>query len=254
MATIYHERVGKGMQLLRDGLGPFVDAAVGTAVRDGKVRIEEVQRCAGDARQAHSPIGEWDVAALVKVMWDNWNEAFRSRRQASPERPPLGHAEQGLVSELRDWRNKWAHQQRFTRDDAYRALDSAERLLKAIAAPQAQEVANLKRGLLAPDPVPVLTEVVRRERPQPPMPSGSQADLIRQHALRRHVEPWRRSGAVRLSIRAGDVQRDMGLRNAAPNVCNVLKGRKFLELAGVKLVGHTEPCPSTTTVFEYERG
>lgn len=234
--AIYYERVGRGMQLLRDGLRPFVEAAVPAAL---------ARRAYSDARQDHRPIGERDVALLLAVMEENWKEAFRQR---------LGHAEQGLVSELRDWRNKWAHQQRFTRDDAYRALDSAERLLRAIAAPQAQEVAHLKRGLLAPEPVPVLTEVVRRGRPQPPMSSGSQADLIRQHALRCHVEPWRSSGAVRLSIRAGDVHRDMGLRGAAPNVCNVLKGRKFLELAKLRLVGHTEPCPSTTTVFEYERG
>jgi hypothetical protein len=34
-------------------------------------------------------------------MWDNWNDVFRN---------VLGHAERSLVSELRDWRNKWAHQ------------------------------------------------------------------------------------------------------------------------------------------------
>jgi len=33
------------------------------------------------------------------------------------------------MSELRDVRNKWAHQRTFTTDDAYRALDSMERLL-----------------------------------------------------------------------------------------------------------------------------
>ena len=113
--AIYYERVDRGMQLLRDGLGPFVEAAVRTAVQNRKVRDEEVRRCAEDMGQAHRPIREWDVAALLKVMGDNWNEAFRTRRQASPERPRLGHAEQGLVSELRDWRNRWAHQERFTR-------------------------------------------------------------------------------------------------------------------------------------------
>ena len=38
----------------------------------------------------------------------------------------LGHTERGLVSELRDVPNKWAHQRTFTTDDAYRALDSVE--------------------------------------------------------------------------------------------------------------------------------
>ena len=237
MATTNHEYVGKGLQLLRDGLAPFVQGAVRAAVRARRVGIEDIRRCAGDPRQAHRPIDEWDVAALLKVMWDRWNEVFRQR---------LGRTERSLVSELRDWRNKWAHQERFTQDDAYRALDSAERLLAAIAAPQARAVACLKRELLA--------RGKRCERPPPPPPPKSQADRIREYVLRQYVEPWRRTGKVRLCIRAGDVQREMGLSGAAPNVCNVLRGRKFLELANVKLVHHTEPCPSTTTHFHYERG
>lgn len=52
------------------------------------------------------------------------------------------------MSELRGWRNKHAHQEPFTTDDAYRALDSVERLLKAIAAPEAQEVEKQKQELL----------------------------------------------------------------------------------------------------------
>ena len=34
-----------------------------------------------------------------------------------------------LVGEVRDWRNKWAHNEPFSHDDAYRALDTIERLL-----------------------------------------------------------------------------------------------------------------------------
>ena len=238
MATTNHEYVGKGLQLLRDGLAPFVQSAVRAAVLAHKVGIEDIRRCAGDPRQAHRPIDKWDVAALLKVMWDRWNEVFRQQ---------LGRTERSLVSELRDWRNKWAHQECFTRDDAYRALDSAERLLAAIAAPQAHAVACLKRELLAP-------RNAAKRRPPPPSSPKSQADRIREHVLRQYVEPWRRTGKVRLCIRAGDVQREMGLRGAAPNVCNVLRGEKFLELANVKLVHHTEPCPSTTTHFHYERG
>jgi predicted AAA+ superfamily ATPase len=71
-------------------------------------------------------------------MWDSWNTVFRQT---------LGHAERNLVSELRTTRNNWAHQQQFSGDDADRALDSAERLLTAISAPQAAEVGKMKREL-----------------------------------------------------------------------------------------------------------
>lgn len=86
-----------------------------------------------------------------------------------------------------------------------------------------------------------------------PNSSTSQADSIRHHALRHYVEPWRNTKEQRLSICAGDVQRELNLHGVAPNVCNALGGRKFLELADLKLIVHTKPCPSTTTVFFYER-
>ena len=59
----------------------------------------------------------------------------------------LGHAERSLVSELREVRNKWAHQQAFSSDDADRALDSTERILTAVSAPQADDVRRIKMEL-----------------------------------------------------------------------------------------------------------
>src|SRR5205085_11470392 len=74
------------------------------------------------------------------VMWDQWNTVFRN---------VLGQAERSLVSELRDVRNKWAHQEPFSTDDAYRALDSAQRLLTSVSATdQATEVERQKQELL----------------------------------------------------------------------------------------------------------
>ena len=79
------------------------------------------------------------MAALLKLMWESWNEVFRQT---------LGPAERSLVSELRDHRNRWAHQEAFSGDDAYRALDSAGRLLTAVSAPQADEIEKMKTELL----------------------------------------------------------------------------------------------------------
>jgi hypothetical protein len=79
----------------------------------------------------------WDVAAILAVMWNQWNVVFRKT---------LGQAERTLVSELRDVRSRWAHQQPFSTDDAYRTLDSAARLLTAVSAPQADEVEKAKIG------------------------------------------------------------------------------------------------------------
>jgi predicted AAA+ superfamily ATPase len=57
-------------------------------------------------------------------------------------------SERSIVSELRDVRNKWAHQEAFSSSDAYRALDSMERLLTAVSAEQASEIGQMRMDLL----------------------------------------------------------------------------------------------------------
>jgi len=85
-----------------------------------------------------------------------------------------------LVSELRDVRNRWAHQETFTGDDAYRALDSVERLLTAVSAPEAAEVAKMKRQLLRQQ----FDEEVRGEKRRV---GGSLVEAAAAGALK----PWR---------------------------------------------------------------
>jgi predicted AAA+ superfamily ATPase len=137
MAITNHDRVGKGMELLRAGLAPFVEREFKSIHRDKAAG--EAARLLGDDRiQAKKPMVDWDVAALLRVMWEGWNDVFRRT---------LGHAERSLVSELRDVRNRWAHQENFSGDDADRALDSAERLLSAVSASEAEEVRKVKMEL-----------------------------------------------------------------------------------------------------------
>jgi len=138
LAITNHERVGKAMDLLRAGLAPFVEREIQAAARAGSVRMEAVQRFLDDPLLGKKPIAQWDVAGLLKLMWETWNDVFGRT---------LGRAERSLVQELRDWRNKWAHQEPFTSDDADRALDSMARLLTAVSAPQADEVGKMKMEL-----------------------------------------------------------------------------------------------------------
>lgn len=139
MAISNHERIGKAFDLLKDGLAPFVAREIKAAIASQKIDHHRLATYAGDPAMAQKSIAEWDVAGLLKVLWGTWNEIFRNI---------LGHAERSLVSELRGQRNAWAHQERFSGDDAYRTLDSAERLLTAISAPQAQEIERLRKELL----------------------------------------------------------------------------------------------------------
>ena len=186
MATTNHDRVGKAMALLRDGLAPFVQREITAKVKSGTVRMDAIRRFAENPQLADKPLGEWDVAALLKLMWDTWNDVFRDT---------LGFTERSLVSELRGWRNKWAHQERFVSDDADRALDSAERLLTAIAAPQADEVARIKRELRRL----VFDEQVRGERRRT-------AGALVETASAGSVKPWREVATPHADVASGQYQ------------------------------------------------
>ena len=139
MAITNHERVGKALDLLKAGLGPFVDREVKGALESRKLDAFKLRDYAEDPVLANKPVTEWDVAGLLKLMWETWNDVFRTI---------LGPAERSLVGELRGHRNKWAHQESFSSDDAYRALDSVGRLLAAVSAPQSDELERLKMELL----------------------------------------------------------------------------------------------------------
>lgn len=138
MAITNQERVGKALDLLRQGLAPFVEREVQAAVQAGSMRLDAIRRFADDPLFAAKPIADWDAAGLLKLMWETWNEVFRKT---------LGFTERSLVSEIRDWRNQWAHQEPFSSDDADRTLDSIARLLTAVSAPQADDVGKMKMEL-----------------------------------------------------------------------------------------------------------
>ena len=186
MATTNHERVGKAMELLRSGLAPFVQREVMAKAKAGAVRMETVRRFAEDPKLANKPIGEWDAAALLKLMWETWNDVFRDT---------LGFTERSLVSELRDWRNKWAHQERFVSDDADRALDSAERLLTAVSAGEADAVAKIKLELRRL----VLDEQVRGEKRRA-------ASALVEAAGGTALKPWRQVVTPHRDVASGRYQ------------------------------------------------
>ena len=138
MAITNHERVGKAMESLRVGLVPFVSREFINHHKGQTARVLQ-QTLGVPPQDPKKPLHDMDTAALLRVMWESWNEVYRNT---------LGHAERSLVSELRDIRNRWAHQGSFSGDDTYRALDSAQRLLTAVSSPEADAIEKLKMELL----------------------------------------------------------------------------------------------------------
>ena len=80
----------------------------------------------------------------------------------------------------------------------------------------------------------------------------SLADRIRANARARHIEPARHAGRKTVTLRAGDIARDMGLKNRMPAVCSALGSKLFLREAGLRLVERIGPHQSTTTEFRFK--
>src|SRR5947207_1527817 len=185
MAITNHERVGKAMDLLKQGLAPFVEREFKSLYKDKA--LSEATRFIGDDRLlSKKAMADWDAAALLKLMWEAWNDVFRRT---------LGPAERSLVNELRDLRNKWAHQQTFSSDDAYRALDSAGRLLAAVSAPQSDEIEKTKMELLRLR----FDEQVRTEKRKS---SGTAIE----GATGANVKPWREVVTPHKDVASGRYQ------------------------------------------------
>ena len=136
MAQSNLERVGKALDLLNRGLQPYVEREMKAVC--GARWLDAARESLREDRP-DSGAFLWDTQAILAVMWNQWNTVFKNK---------LGQAERSLVGELRDVRNRWAHQKPFTTDDAYRALDSIWRLLSAVSAEQAAEVDRQKQDLL----------------------------------------------------------------------------------------------------------
>ena len=134
MAMTNHERVGKGLTLVRDALRPEAERAWRS--RYGPRWLQQVSQRMPRRDPASSPD---DLSFLISAVDATWNEFFRSVYSRSTR---------SYLHLLRDARNAWAHNERFSSDDTYRILDHCEMMLQAFrAAEAAAEAAELKRGL-----------------------------------------------------------------------------------------------------------
>ncbi|MCF7823046.1 MAG: DUF499 domain-containing protein [Candidatus Marinimicrobia bacterium] len=185
MAVSNYDRVGKALELLKKGLAPFVEREF-VNTYGGKAEDKYKYFLGDDTPNTNSSPEDWDAAALLKVMWDGWNEIFRRT---------LGPAERSLVGESRGARNKWAHQHAFTGDDAYRALDSINRLLMAVSAPEAQDVEKMKMELLRLR----FDEQVRNEK-------RKTSDTAIESSTAKALKPWREVIAPHQDVASGRYQ------------------------------------------------
>jgi len=128
MAFSNRDRVGRAIEILGEALDPFIArvlARVTPSGGDWTAILEAKDRVGGKSGQLYS---RTDPQVQLRVITERLGEL------GFPFHDDLSRAEQNLAGELREVRNKWAHAQPFTADDTYRALDTTERLLRAVGA------------------------------------------------------------------------------------------------------------------------
>ncbi|WP_068492369.1 Swt1 family HEPN domain-containing protein [Pseudoclavibacter helvolus] len=165
------DRVGNALDLLASELEPFIARILGPLLPDG---IEDwTSLLAAKDNVIGKQYSPSDPQVQFRVLTEPLGELRYPFNQA------LSRAEQNLASEMRAVRDAWAHRKPFSADDAYRALDTAERLLRATGAGPVADL--VRRSRLDVQRSAYADETRRDTRLSTAMPALSSPELA----------PWR---------------------------------------------------------------
>ena len=132
------ERITRAFDLLQEGLHDLVDEVMTryfhTSDWPERIAAQDAQRHGRERRRLEKTDPQVQLRAITEY-----------GREFSRE---LSRGQQSLASELRDTRNEWAHGGVFSSDDTSRALDTIERLLRAVnSMDSANDVRKLREDL-----------------------------------------------------------------------------------------------------------
>ena len=133
MTASNRERVQTALEVLGEGLAPFVDEQMRQQAPE---RADWVQAVAASTLGPGRKVSLTDPQFQLKVLWDFWNPVFAKVLQRS---------DRNLVSILRDSRDRWAHNEAFNSDETYRTLDAIQALLSAVSAEKQAQVVKRSR-------------------------------------------------------------------------------------------------------------
>ena len=149
MALSNRDRIDRMFQVIAPVLDDFISSVIGQA--DPAMGAEWTKLVQGKDLKNGVPAGKTYDPLDPQVQFRMLTEGSITsgfKQGWYPFNKALGRAGETFASELREVRNEWAHNGSFTDDDAYRALDTGERLLKLIGANvEADEVRGIRLNL-----------------------------------------------------------------------------------------------------------
>lgn len=147
MALSNRDRVGRVFELLGPALDEFHTYVLAKEMPAGQDWIDLLSAKDSARSGAKRTLDRSDPQNGLRMITEQIPNQIK--RGWYPYKDHLSRSEQSWAVELRDIRNTWAHNGSFTADDAYRALDTGERFLRAIGAPeQADEVRRSRIDLM----------------------------------------------------------------------------------------------------------
>jgi uncharacterized protein len=126
MAKSNRDRMSEGLELLLQGLIPFVERELIDAY--GNDWLNKINAGLKQPLKKAGDLGaKWDNYALLQTMKFNWSVFAKT----------LDNGHRSMVHTVLDARNKWAHDEAFSYDDAHYALVTMRMLLEACSAGEA---------------------------------------------------------------------------------------------------------------------
>ncbi|MFV8170905.1 Swt1 family HEPN domain-containing protein [Mycolicibacterium peregrinum] len=135
----HHSLVGQALPVLARGLAPFVTKVLAPLAPAGGDWSELIRKKDAANGRGGGEYRSTDPALMLRAMTERLGDAGYPFTRNMPRQAEI------YAKEMREVRNKWAHTGQFSAAEAYRAIDSAELLLRTIGvAEQAEQLAELK--------------------------------------------------------------------------------------------------------------
>ena len=77
------------------------------------------------------------------------------------------------------------------------------------------------------------------------------SERVREHVKRKYIDPAKKAGKASLSIRAGDIHRELGFLRRIPVVCSALRSRKLQKNCDIELAYVDGTNNTTAATFTY---
>ncbi len=146
MAISNRDRISRMFELIAPALDDFIARSVAPQLPEGTSWTRLVEMKDTKKGVEGKEYNALDPQVQLRLLTENIPHSLKAGWY--PFDDAIGRVGQGYCKELREARNDWAHNKSFSDDDAYRCLDTAERLLAAIGTPSvADEVKAIRLGL-----------------------------------------------------------------------------------------------------------